>query len=402
MQKPVPLLLLKYGGLMMTIEGRISQLCDDAQRIVIKVGSALLFDPETGQAKSDWMAGLAADIAGLHAAGKQVIVVSSGSIALGRRRLGLETRSIRLEEKQAAAATGQVELAQRWSEVFDAHQLQTAQILLAPEDTETRRRHINARATMATLLGLGAVPVVNENDTVTTYEIRFGDNDRLAARVAAMMSADLLILLSDVDGLYDRNPKTDSSARHIPLIAKLDDSILAMGGKSDTEFASGGMATKLAAAQIASPAGVDMVICSGLVPRPVTALRDGARASLFLASTTPVNARKNWIAGALNPTGHITIDNGAINAVLQGRSLLPVGVISVSGQFDRGDLVQILNEGGDVLGCGLAGYSSTEAGRLAGQRSADIATILGYEGRAELIHADDLVITRQELDSNQA
>ena len=402
MQKPVPLLLLKYGGLMMTIEGRISQLCDDAQRIVIKVGSALLFDPETGQAKSDWMAGLAADIAGLHAAGKQVIVVSSGSIALGRRRLGLETRSIRLEEKQAAAATGQVELAQRWSEVFDAHQLQTAQILLAPEDTETRRRHINARATMATLLGLGAVPVVNENDTVTTYEIRFGDNDRLAARVAAMMSADLLILLSDVDGLYDRNPKTDSSARHIPLIAKLDDSIMAMGGKSDTEFASGGMATKLAAAQIASPAGVDMVICSGLVPRPVTALRDGARASLFLASTTPVNARKNWIAGALNPTGHITIDNGAINAVLQGRSLLPVGVISVSGQFDRGDLVQILNEGGDVLGCGLAGYSSTEAGRLAGQRSADIATILGYEGRAELIHADDLVITRQELDSNQA
>ena len=402
MQKPVPLLLLKYGGLMMTIEGRISKLCDDAQRIVIKVGSALLFDPETGQAKSDWMAGLAADIAGLHAAGKQVIVVSSGSIALGRRRLGLETRSIRLEEKQAAAATGQVELAQRWSEVFDAHQLQTAQILLAPEDTETRRRHINARATMATLLGLGAVPVVNENDTVTTYEIRFGDNDRLAARVAAMMSADLLILLSDVDGLYDRNPKTDSSARHIPLIAKLDDSIMAMGGKSDTEFASGGMATKLAAAQIASPAGVDMVICSGLVPRPVTALRDGARASLFLASTTPVNARKNWIAGALNPTGHITIDNGAINAVLQGRSLLPVGVISVSGQFDRGDLVQILNEGGDVLGCGLAGYSSTEAGRLAGQRSADIATILGYEGRAELIHADDLVITRQELDSNQA
>ena len=402
MQKPVPLLLLKYGGLMMTIEGRISQLCDDAQRIVIKVGSALLFDPETGQAKSDWMAGLAADIAGLHAAGKQVIVVSSGSIALGRRRLGLDTRSIRLEEKQAAAATGQVELAQRWSEVFDSHQLQTAQILLAPEDTETRRRHINARATMATLLGLGAVPVVNENDTVTTYEIRFGDNDRLAARVAAMMSADLLILLSDVDGLYDRNPKTDSSARHIPLIAKLDDSIMAMGGKSDTEFASGGMATKLAAAQIASPAGVDMVICSGLVPRPVTALRDGARASLFLASTTPVNARKNWIAGALNPTGHITIDNGAINAVLQGRSLLPVGVISVSGQFDRGDLVQILNEGGDVLGCGLAGYSSTEAGRLAGQRSADIATILGYEGRAELIHADDLVITRQELDSNQA
>lgn len=402
MQKPVPLLLLKYGVLMMTIEGRISKLCDDAQRIVIKVGSALLFDPETGQAKSDWMAGLAADIAGLHAAGKQVIVVSSGSIALGRRRLGLDTRSIRLEEKQAAAATGQVELAQRWSEVFDSHQLQTAQILLAPEDTETRRRHINARATMATLLGLGAVPVVNENDTVTTYEIRFGDNDRLAARVAAMMSADLLILLSDVDGLYDRNPKTDSSARHIPLIAKLDDSIMAMGGKSDTEFASGGMATKLAAAQIASPAGVDMVICSGLVPRPVTALRDGAQASLFLASTTPVNARKNWIAGALNPTGHITIDNGAINAVLQGKSLLPVGVISVSGQFDRGDLVQILNEGGDVLGCGLAGYSSTEAGRLAGQRSADIGTILGYEGRAELIHADDLVITRQELDSNQA
>ena len=377
----------------------IRDLIKSTRLVVIKIGSALIVDPATGKARADWMRGLAADVASLRAAGTQVVLISSGSIALGRQHLSLPAGAIKLPEKQAAAAIGQVELAQLWSNALQAHDMRTAQILLAPEDTETRRRHINARTTIQTLLELGFVPVANENDTVTTYEIRFGDNDRLAARVAGMISADLLILLSDVDGLYTKNPHQSEDAEHIPEITQIDEDIMALGGGANAEFASGGMATKLAAARIATEAGADMVICKGSASRPVTALLDGARYSLFHRRTSPKKARKNWIAGALDPKGQIVVDKGAQSALLKGKSLLPVGILRLSGQFDRGDLVQIINAEGIELGHGLAGYATAEAEKIKGQKSQVIETLLGYEGRAELIHADDLVL-RGDLTDN--
>ena len=373
----------------------IPEYIQNAKRIVIKIGSALLFDPVRSEARKDWMKALAADVAALHSQGSQVLLISSGSIALGRRHLGLSNKTIRLEEKQAAAATGQVELAQLWSEALADQGLRAGQILLAPEDTETRRRHINARATIQTLLDLGVVPVVNENDTVTTYEIRFGDNDRLAARVAAMVSADLLILLSDVDGLYTANPHQIETARHIPEIRDITPEVLAMGGTANAEFASGGMATKLAAARIASAAGVGMIICKGFDDRPVSALIAGAKCSFFTPQTSLVKARKSWIAGALDPKGSISVDQGAQTALRQGKSLLPAGITKIDGQFERGDLVVILTETGTELGHGLAGHSSAEADKLKGHNSKDFAMILGYECRAELIHADDLVLRHE-------
>jgi len=378
---------------------RLKDLIKSTRLVVIKIGSALIVDPATGKARADWMRDLAADVASLRAAGTQVVLISSGSIALGRQHLSLPAGAIKLPEKQAAAAIGQVELAQLWSNALQAHDMRTAQILLAPEDTETRRRHINARTTIQTLLELGFVPVVNENDTVTTYEIRFGDNDRLAARVAGMISADLLILLSDVDGLYTKNPHQCEDAEHIPEITQIDEDIMALGGGANAEFASGGMATKLAAARIATEAGADMVICKGSASRPVTALLDGARYSLFHRRTSPKKARKNWIAGALDPKGQIVVDKGAQSALLKGKSLLPVGILRLSGQFDRGDLVQIINAEGIELGHGLAGYATAEAEKIKGQKSQVIETLLGYEGRAELIHADDLVL-RGDLTDN--
>jgi len=377
----------------------LKDLIKSTRLVVIKIGSALIVDPATGKARADWMRHLAADVASLRAAGTQVVLISSGSIALGRQHLSLPAGAIKLPEKQAAAAIGQVELAQLWSNALQAHDMRTAQILLAPEDTETRRRHINARTTIQTLLELGFVPVVNENDTVTTYEIRFGDNDRLAARVAGMISADLLILLSDVDGLYTKNPHQCEDAEHIPEITQIDEDIMALGGGANAEFASGGMATKLAAARIATEAGADMVICKGSASRPVTALLDGARYSLFHRRTSPKKARKNWIAGALDPKGQIVVDKGAQSALLKGKSLLPVGILRLSGQFDRGDLVQIINAEGIELGHGLAGYATAEAEKIKGQKSQVIETLLGYEGRAELIHADDLVL-RGDLTDN--
>ena len=377
----------------------IRDLIKSTRLVVIKIGSALIVDPATGKARADWMRDLAADVASLRAAGTQVVLISSGSIALGRQHLSLPAGAIKLPEKQAAAAIGQVELAQLWSNALQAHDMRTAQILLAPEDTETRRRHINARTTIQTLLELGFVPVVNENDTVTTYEIRFGDNDRLAARVAGMISADLLILLSDVDGLYTKNPHQSEDAEHIPEITQIEEDIMALGGGANAEFASGGMATKLAAARIATEAGADMVICKGSASRPVTALLDGARYSLFHRRTSPKKARKNWIAGALDPKGQIVVDKGAQSALLKGKSLLPVGILRLSGQFDRGDLVQIINAEGIELGHGLAGYATAEAEKIKGQKSQVIETLLGYEGRAELIHADDLVL-RGDLTDN--
>ena len=373
-------------------EQSASALIEGAEKIVIKIGSALLFNPEENGLQTNWLEGLVSDVARLHRGGKQVIIVSSGAIALGRDEMKLAKGRIRLDEKQAAAATGQIILAQAWNDAFKAHEITTAQILLAPEDTETRRKHLNARSTMQTLLNYGCVPVVNENDTITTYEIRFGDNDRLAARVAAMMSADLLVLLSDIDGLYDKNPRRHDDANHIPVIESLTDEIMAMGESANAEFASGGMATKLAAAQIATQSGVAMLICDGSAVAPLSALSDGAKASMFTAKMAPSTARKNWIAGALDCAGTITIDDGASTALGKGRSLLPAGVTKITGRFERGDVIEICNAKGQLLARGLSGYSATEAQMLMGQKSANFEAIIGYDGRAELVHADDLVL----------
>ena len=373
-------------------EQSASALIEGAEKIVIKIGSALLFNPEENGLQTSWLEGLVNDVARLHRDGKQVIIVSSGAIALGRDEMKLAKGRIRLDEKQAAAATGQIILAQAWNDAFKAHEITTAQILLAPEDTETRRKHLNARSTMQTLLNYGCVPVVNENDTITTYEIRFGDNDRLAARVAAMMSADLLVLLSDIDGLYDKNPRRHDDANHIPVIETITDEIMAMGESANAEFASGGMATKLAAAQIATQSGVAMLICDGSAVAPLLALSDGAKASIFTAKMAPSTARKNWIAGALDCAGTITIDDGASTALGKGRSLLPAGVTKITGRFERGDVIEICNTKGQLLARGLSGYSAAEAQMLMGQKSANFEAIIGYDGRAELVHADDLVL----------
>ena len=363
-----------------------------AQIVIIKVGSALLVDEQQSRINGEWLAGMAADIASLHAVGKSVVVVSSGAIALGQQGLGLPGTGLRLEEKQAAAATGQVILANAWMMALAQHRISTAQILLSPDDTETRRRHLNARATMKTLLELKSVPVVNENDTVTTAEIRYGDNDRLAARVAAMLSADMLCLLSDVDGLYTENPAQNSAATHLAEVDTLTPEVLKMAGSANATYASGGMVTKLEAARIATKAGCDMVICDGRPLGPLSRLRDGARSTLFHAGASPLTARKQWIAGALSPKGCLTVDAGALGALRKGRSLLPAGVLAVEGQFERGDLIAIHNQDGAVIGHGLSAYSAGDANIICGHKSREIETLLGYRGRDEIIHADNLVM----------
>ena len=363
-----------------------------AQIVIIKVGSALLVDEQQNRINEEWLVGMAADIASLHAAGKSVVVVSSGAIALGQQGLGLRGTGLRLEEKQAAAATGQVILANAWMMVLAKHNITTAQILLSPDDTETRRRHLNARATMKTLLELKSVPVVNENDTVTTAEIRYGDNDRLAARVAAMLSADMLYLLSDVDGLYTENPALNSAATHLAEIDALTPEVLKMAGSANAAYASGGMVTKLEAARIATKAGCGMVICDGRPLGPLSKLRDGARSTLFHAGASPLTARKQWIAGALSPKGCLTVDAGALGALRKGRSLLPAGVVAVEGEFERGDLIAIHNQAGAVIGHGLSAYSAGDANIICGHKSREIETLLGYRGRDEIIHADNLVM----------
>ena len=363
----------------------------DARLLIVKVGSALLVEPG-GVLRAAWLEGIAADIARLRARGTAVIVVSSGAIALARQALPFPRRTLRLEEKQAAAAIGQIRLAGAWRDALDARGLVAAQLLLTLADTEDRRRYLNARATLATLLGLGAVPVINENDTVATAEIRFGDNDRLAARVAAMTGADQLVLLSDVDGLYTADPKRHPSAEHIPVIASLTPEIEAMGGDPPPGYSSGGMRTKLAAARIATGAGCAMAIAEGHVPTPLGRLEAGARCSWFLPVADGRSARKSWIAGTLVPLGGYTIDDGAADALRDGRSLLPAGIRAVQGTFERGDPVVVRTVGGVMLAQGLTAYGSEEARLLAGHRSDEIETILGWRGRDEAIHRDDLVL----------
>ena len=365
----------------------------DAKRIVVKIGSALLVDQESGRIRRAWLDALADDIDALRRRGKEILIVSSGAIAVGRRHLGITRATLKLEEKQAAAATGQIRLAHAYEEALARHQITVAQILLSPEDTERRRRHLNARATMTTLLSLGAVPVINENDTVATIEIRFGDNDRLGARVAQMVSADTLLLLSDVDGLYERDPRIDPKARHIPVVQRITPEIEAMAGVAGTGYSSGGMVTKLAAARIATAAGCRMGIVAGTVMNPLAAVEAGARCTWFQATDTPRGARKSWIASAISPAGAVYLDAGAERALSQGRSLLPAGVIRVAGQFERGDLVTVHGADGREIGRGLAAYASEDAQRIGGHKSREIETILGYRGRDELIHRDDLVLT---------
>ena len=363
-----------------------------AKRIVVKVGSILLVDPESGQVHRRWLEGLAADVARLRARGQEVILVSSGAIALGRRHLGLRTGKLKLEESQAAAATGQIHLAKAYQDVMSAHGISVAQVLLTIDDTEQRRKYLNARSTIDTLLRLGALPVINENDTVATAEIRFGDNDRLSARVAEMTSSDCLVLLSDVDGLYSTDPTVDPDATLIKRVERITAEIEAMAGQPRTGDGSGGMVTKLIAARIATSAGAAMVIARGSVEQPILALEDGGPCTWFDAQGNPRTARKQWIAGTLQPSGSIIVDDGAVRALAAGKSLLPAGVTDIAGTFQRGDAVYIKDAAGRDLGRGLVAYSSTDAHALIGHKSSEIETLLGYRGRDEMIHRDDLVL----------
>lgn len=366
-----------------------------ASRAVVKIGSALLADPRTGALDEAWLDGLARDLAAFRARGMEALVVSSGAIAIGRRRLGLSPGPLKLEEMQAAAACGQIRLAHGYQSILGRHGLTVAQILLTHEDTEARRRYLNARDTINTLLALGTVPVINENDTVATSEIRFGDNDRLAARVAVMMSADVLVLLSDVDGLYESDPRRDPDARRVPAVERITPAIEAMAGPAGTAAASGGMVTKIAAARAAMAAGCHMAIAKGAVDRPLAALEAGAPCTWFVSTASPRAARKRWIASALEPRGALTIDAGARRALSRGRSLLPAGIKAVEGAFQRGDAVAVKVEGGAEAGRGLTAYSAADARRIAGHNSREIERILGYRGRAEMIHRDDLVLEEE-------
>lgn len=368
---------------------------EQADRVVLKIGSTLLVDQSSGALHRAWLEGLCADVVALRERGKDVILVSSGAVALGARELKIDSRRARLQEKQAAAAVGQIRLAHAYEEVLGKSGVTAAQILLTLDDSEHRPRYLNAVNTLLTLLKYGSVPVVNENDTVATQEIRYGDNDRLAARVAQMVSADCLILLSDVDGLYTADPQVDTGATHIGEVAQLTKDHWDMAGGPGSAHGSGGMRTKLDAAHIAMGAGCQMAITSGHVMRPMRALEQGARATWFLPESTPRAARKQWIAGTLKPKGKLRLDRGAATALESGRSLLPAGVTAVEGSFMRGDAVSLVDPDGHELGRGLVAYASDEARAILGRRSAEIQEILGYRGREEIIHRDDLVLVRQ-------
>jgi glutamate 5-kinase len=362
-----------------------------ARRLVIKIGSSLLAD-EDGRVRDRWLDGLAADIAGLTSRGRQVIVVTSGAIALGRPQLGLKHRPTRLDEKQAAAAVGQILLAHAYQEALGSRGLRTGQVLVTLDDTEDRRRYLNARATLETLLRLGVTPVVNENDTVATTEIRFGDNDRLSARVAVMASAETLVLLSDVDGLYTADPRRDPTAIHLPLVEAITPEVMAMGGDVGSSVGTGGMASKLVAATIATAAGCSVILAAGSPIRPLAALEAGGRATLFPARISPRKARKEWIAASLGTSGTLVIDQGAVGALQRGSSLLPAGVLAVEGEFGRGDAVLVKAEAGEPVAKGLIAYDAVDARRLCGRRTHEIEALLGWRGRDEVIHRDDLVL----------
>ncbi len=368
---------------------------NNLQRLVIKIGSSLLVNKD-GRLDRDWLSGLAEDVATLHAAEQQLLIVSSGAIAIGSTVLGINPRRARLEELQAAAAAGQVQLVHAYQEALGEHGIAAAQVLLTLDDTENRRRFLNAKGTLNRLLAHRIVPVINENDTVATEEIRYGDNDRLAARVAQMVMADGLVLLSDVDGFYTADPGKHADAEHIPAVAKISDEMFAMAGESRSEFGSGGMATKLQAARIATHAGCSTIVASGAVERPLHTLAGGGKCTIFKAEGTPAAARKQWLAGILEVRGELRLDPGAATALQNGGSLLPVGLVGVVGNFRRGDAVALLDSNGEELGRGLAAYASDEATEIIGCRSEQIEPKLGYRGRAVMVHRDDLVLFGSE------
>jgi glutamate 5-kinase len=364
----------------------------DFRRIVVKVGSSLLVDSSAGRVKETWLASPADDIARLHGENRDILVVSSGAIALGRAVLKLPKGALKLEDSQAAAAVGQIALARTWSEALGRHDIGAGQVLVTLTDTEERRRYLNARNTIARLLDWRAVPVINENDTIATSEIRYGDNDRLAARVATMASADLLVLLSDIDGLYDAPPGRSADAKLIPLVERITPQIEAAAGDAASELSRGGMVTKIEAAKIATTAGTHLVIASGRIDHPLDAIAKGGRCTWFLTPANPVTSRKKWIAGSLEPKGTLTIDAGAVAALRRGKSLLPAGVIRVDGHFSRGDAVVIRGPDTAEIGRGLVAYDAEDAAKIRGHSSADIPTILGFSGRIEMVHRDDMVL----------
>ena len=364
-----------------------------SKRIVIKVGSSLLVDDEHCTIHHDWLAALADDVAQLHARGQEVLIVSSGAIAVGRRHLKFSDGNLRLEEKQAAAATGMLRLAHAYQEELARHDLTMAQVLMTLDDSENRRRYLNARNTLEVLLRLGVVPLINENDTVATDEIRLGDNDRLGARVAAMVGADTLILLSDVDGLFTVDPKLDDNATIIPKVHEITPEIEAMAGQAQSNVGTGGMVTKLIAAKVAVSAGCSMVIANGHKLNPVRCIEEGGKCTWFISKGTPRTSRKHWIAGILNPVGKLIIDDGALKALKSGKSLLPAGVVIIEGEFQKGDVVIIVNNDETEVGRGLVAYSAADARLLIGYKSSEIEDLLGYRGSDELIHRDDLVLS---------
>src|SRR5271155_5741304 len=364
----------------------------EAKRVVVKVGSALLVDADKGRLNRTWLESFVEDVARLRRRGQEVILVSSGAIALGRRHLGLSAGKLKLEESQAAAAVGQIRLAHAYKELLEAHEITVAQILLTLGDTEQRRRYLNARGTLNMLLTLNAVPVINENDTVATAEIRYGDNDRLAARVAQMAGADCLILLSDIDGLYTADPALDPDAEFVARVREITPAIEAMAGGAGSDMGSGGMQTKIAAAKIAVGAGCHLCIAKGADAHPLKRIEGGARCTWFVPSSTPMATRKQWIAGTLKPAGAIAVDEGAVRALLSGKSLLPAGVTRALGRFDRGDTVSIIGPGGVEVARGICAYSDADAARIMGRKSAEIEQLLGFRGRDEIVHRDDLVL----------
>ncbi|MCJ8324926.1 MAG: glutamate 5-kinase [Rhizobiales bacterium] len=369
---------------------------ETAHRIVIKIGSSLLIDAN-GQLRQAWLDALSQDVQHLLAAGKQVILVSSGAIALGRVQAGFAKGKLKLEQSQAAAAIGQISLARAYENSFKTHEIQVAQVLLSLEDSENRKRYINATNTLNTLTSLGFVPIINENDTIATTEIRFGDNDRLAARVASMINADLLILLSDIDGLYSANPQQDANAKHIAVIKTITEDIQLAAGSSGSDYGTGGMVTKILAAQISTESGCPMIIADGRNLHPIDALAKGAKSSLFLAQKTQTAARKKWLNATLKAKGSLTIDKGAEAALYNGKSLLSAGVVKVAGSFDNGDTLDVINLGGKVIAYGLTNYNSNDATRIIGKKSHEIADILGYAGRTNIVHRNNLVLIKKSL-----
>jgi glutamate 5-kinase len=370
---------------------------EGARRLVVKIGSSILVDETKGEIRRDWLETLTDDVARLHKGGCEVVVVSSGAIRLGRTHFKLAPGPLKLEESQAAAATGQIQLAHAYQEALARHGITVAQVLLTLDDSEERRRYLNARQTMATLLAMKAVPVINENDTVATAEIRYGDNDRLAARVAQMASADCLVLLSDVAGLYSADPNQDPGARLIREVRHITPEIEAMAGRASSALGSGGMRTKILAARIAVAAGCHMCVAAGKPAHPLRRIEEGADCTWFVPSATPAAARKQWIAGTLRPSGALIIDDGALRALTEGRSLLPAGITAARGRFDRGDTVSVFSADGREVARGIVAYSDADAARIMGRRSGEIAELLGFRGRDEMIHRDDLVLMRPDV-----